>query len=138
MVIVTDAARAHDNGGLTGVCAALIGRMETDRQRLDERALQCADVFRQLEAERGLMRHILLKNAVSTGGVAKNTTSGLRLYWPSRQNLQWPQVLPGSSATRSPTLRCLDLTADLYDRTARLMAQNERRFDHNDRSQPVS
>ena len=43
----------------------------------------------------------------STGGVAKKITSGHKLYFPWRQNSQWPHVLPGSNATRSPTFKCL-------------------------------
>lgn len=37
-----------------------------------------------------------------TGGVAKNTTSGQRLYLPALQNSHLPQVIPGSKQTRSP------------------------------------
>jgi hypothetical protein len=42
-----------------------------------------------------------------TGGVAKNRMSSHRLYRPP---LQWPQrrqLMPGSSATRSPADRCV-------------------------------
>jgi NAD(P)-dependent dehydrogenase (short-subunit alcohol dehydrogenase family) len=44
--------------------------------------------------------------AIPPARVAKKITSGQRLYLPLLQNSHFPQVLPGSSATRSPTLRC--------------------------------
>ena len=42
-----------------------------------------------------------------TGGVAKNSTSEQRLYWPWQHSRQPPQGTPGSSATSSPTCHAM-------------------------------
>ena len=125
----TDAARAHDNGGLTGVRAALIGRVEADRERLDERAFERAYVVRQLEAERGFMRDILLKNAVHRGSREKYNIR-TEVVFALAAEFAVAAGLARFERNAVADLEVRNLLANLNDRAARLVTQNERRLDH--------
>ena len=122
-----DAARAKHHRRLPRPGLRLVRRVEADGQRLDQRALHRADVLRQREAQRGLVRYILLKYAVH-----------------GRRGEEYhirAQVIPARAAELTVSARfsrfkghavagfdVCHVFPDLHDHAAALVAEHKRRF----------
>ena len=108
---------------------ALIGRVEAHGQRLDQRPLQCAHVVRQLEAQVGLVGHILLEHAVHRrGGEEDHVRAEVILPLPAE--FAAAAGLARLQGHPVPDLQVFDGAAHLYHSAPRLVAQDKRRLDH--------
>jgi hypothetical protein len=101
-----DRAGCGDQHPRAGGHPGLAARPDADRQRFDQGGAGIGERIGHGEGEVGIDHHLLGQRAV-TGGVAKNRTSGQRLYRPARHCSQRRQGTPGSSATRWPRARWL-------------------------------
>ena len=122
-----DAACTHDHGGLARMGAALVGSVEAHGQRLNEGALQGGDILRQLEAQVGLMGHVLLEHAVH-GRRCKEHHIGAEVIPAGSAELAVSAGFAGLQCHPVAHLQVLHILADLHHNAAGLMAQDKGRF----------
>ena len=108
---------------------ALIGRMESHRQRLDQSPLQGGDVVRKLEAQRGFVGHILLENTVYRGS-GKENHIGTEIITPGFAEFAVPTGFPRLKRHPVSYLQVLYIRADLYHHAAGFMSQHKGRLYH--------
>ena len=103
--------------------------MESDCQRLDQSALQSADIVRQLEAEICLMGNVFLEHTVNRRSCKEyHVRAEIILAFLAEFTLS-----AGFSRLQCHTvtnLQMLNILTDFHYNSARLMAQYERRFYH--------
>ena len=108
--------------------AALIRRVETHGQRLDQRALHRRHIVGQLEAQPRLVRDILLKHAVHRrGGEEDDVRAQVVLALAAK--LAVAAGLARLQRDAIAHLQVRDVLADLDHNAARLVTQHERRLD---------
>ena len=123
----TNAARAHDHGGLACMGIALIGCVEANGQRLDEGTLQGGDILRQLEAQVRLMGHVLLEHAVH-GRRCKEHHIGAEVIPTGSAELAVSAGLAGLQCHTVAHLQVFHVLPNLHHNAAGLMAQDKGRL----------
>ena len=103
--------------------------MESDSQRFDQGALQCAHIVRKFKAKISLVRHILLKHAVYRRS-CKEHHVGTEVVSSCLTEFAVSTCLSGFQCHTISCFQMSNILSYFHNSASRLMAEHERRLDY--------